>query len=240
MASVESEAGVTENQTESAVSIAVISGDRLVCDAVLRLLNEVDDWSATGFSDRAVDAELRGLFRVAIVDARFDAALAVCRSLATTGSLSVVLIEAPAQEMWAIEALRAGARGILTMDARSEDLVRAVRAVEAGDVWARRTWLCSWLRRGAGETTAASTLASERARLETRLSRRERAVFHHAATGVSNREIARRLAISEATVKVHLTRIFRKLGLGGRGELAAAYHGVMNGQTPEPAASRAS
>ena len=62
--------------------------------------------------------------------------------------------------------------------------------------------------------------------MDTRLSRREREVLRHAATGVGNKELAHRLSISEATVKVHLTHIFQKLGVPGRAALAAAYHQV--------------
>ena len=62
--------------------------------------------------------------------------------------------------------------------------------------------------------------------LDRTLSRREREIFHHAATGLGNRELAARLAIGEATVKAHLTKIFQKLGVRGRAELAAVYHGV--------------
>jgi len=66
-----------------------------------------------------------------------------------------------------------------------------------------------------------------------RLSDREREVFRHAATGLSNRELAKRLAISQATVKAHLTSIFQKLGLRGRAELAAAYHGMLPPVPPD-------
>jgi hypothetical protein len=44
---------------------------------------------------------------------------------------------------------------------------------------------------------------------------------------MGNKELAVALSISEATIKVHLTHIFQKLGLRGRGELAAAYHGLL-------------
>ena len=64
--------------------------------------------------------------------------------------------------------------------------------------------------------------------VEQALSARERDVFRLAAGGLGNKALAERLAISEATVKVHLTHIFQKLGVRGRSELAAAYHGLLN------------
>lgn len=51
-------------------------------------------------------------------------------------------------------------------------------------------------------------------------------MFHHAAMGAGNKQVAKQLAISESTVKVHLTHIFQKLGVSGRAQLAAAYHGL--------------
>ena len=67
-----------------------------------------------------------------------------------------------------------------------------------------------------------------------RLSKRESEIFRHAAAGLSNKELADRLAISQATVKAHLTRIFQKLGLRRRTGLAAAYHGLI---PPSPEAA---
>ena len=62
------------------------------------------------------------------------------------------------------------------------------------------------------------------AALRSRLSRREQDISQLIAGGLSNQEVARRLDITEATVKAHLTHIFQKLMLRGRGQLAALYH----------------
>ena len=83
--------------------------------------------------------------------------------------------------------------------------------------------------------------------MERGLSEREREVMRLAAEGMGNREMADRLAISQATVKVHLGHIFQKLGVRGRAELAAAYHGVIRRPErpapgvvpPRPSAARA-
>ena len=103
-----------------------------------------------------------------------------------------------------------------------EDLVKAVCVVSEGQVWARRDVLARM------EHRAASSVAVRGGEpILQRLSDREREVYREAAMGLSNRELAKRLAISPATVKAHLTSIFQKLGLRRRAELAAAYHGML-------------
>ena len=63
------------------------------------------------------------------------------------------------------------------------------------------------------------------------LSRREREVLACVAQGIGNRDIASRLAISEKTVKTHLTRIFAKLDVKNRVSAALLFHGgAHNGQ----------
>jgi DNA-binding NarL/FixJ family response regulator len=61
---------------------------------------------------------------------------------------------------------------------------------------------------------------------ERRLSPREREVTQGAARGLTNRQLARDLAMSSATVKAHLNRIFQKLGVHSRAELAAVCLGL--------------
>jgi DNA-binding NarL/FixJ family response regulator len=133
----------------------------------------------------------------------------------------VIFVGAPDNDAWASAALSAGARGILTRTAMPEDVVGAVRVVHDGGIWARRRWLNDCVRHAVCD--ARRRLAA-RDVVDAHLSRREREVLRHAATGISNKELAARLDISAATVKVHLTRIFQKLGIGSRAALAAAYH----------------
>jgi DNA-binding NarL/FixJ family response regulator len=61
-----------------------------------------------------------------------------------------------------------------------------------------------------------------------RLSRREQEIVQLVVEGLSNLEAANRLGITEATVKAHLTRVFQKLALRGRTQLAACYHGRLS------------
>jgi DNA-binding NarL/FixJ family response regulator len=103
------------------------------------------------------------------------------------------------------------------------DVVRAIAAVNEGRVWApRHVVVDAWLRQRRG-----SVPDLRAALVEKRLSARECEVVRYVAAGLSNKELADRLAISTATVKAHLTHIFQKLGVQGRGELTAVYHGAV-------------
>jgi two-component system, NarL family, nitrate/nitrite response regulator NarL len=119
-----------------------------------------------------------------------------------------------------IAALKAGARGYCRLDVSPVLLRKAVEMLQEGQVWMERAILPHLLE----ELTS-----TEEHRLQTsslgaddplgRLTHREREVADLIASGASNREIARRLHVTEATVKAHLTAIFRKLGVSDRLQL---------------------
>jgi DNA-binding NarL/FixJ family response regulator len=100
-------------------------------------------------------------------------------------------------------AIDAGATGYLLKDAPREQLFGAIRAAARGE---------SVL----SPTVASRVLGRMRAPAEEALSPRELEILGAVARGSSNKEIGRRLHISEATVKTHLLRIFGKLGVDDR------------------------
>ncbi|MFG2363446.1 response regulator [Streptomyces mirabilis] len=112
-----------------------------------------------------------------------------------------------------LPAIEAGATGYLLKDAPREELFTAVRAAAQG-----RTVL--------SPAVASRLVSAVRAPAPTQdsLSAREREVLALVAKGTSNREIARVLFISEATVKTHLTHLYAKLGVNDRAAaVAVAY-----------------
>ncbi|GLF99621.1 response regulator transcription factor [Streptomyces yaizuensis] len=112
-----------------------------------------------------------------------------------------------------IPAIEAGATGYLLKDAPRDDLFTAVRAAAEG-----RTVLSPAV---ASRLVSAVRNPSPAAGA---LSAREREVIELVARGTSNREIARELFISEATVKTHLTHVYGKLGVKDRAAaVAVAY-----------------
>ena len=115
------------------------------------------------------------------------------------------------------EALGAGAAGFLLKDTPPRDLIRGVEMVAAGNAVLAPSVLRRMAVRYSGGAVAKQVAAQ--ARLEA-LTDREREVVLAVATGAGNTEIAARLAVSEATVKVHVSRAMTKLGLDNRTQLA--------------------
>jgi DNA-binding NarL/FixJ family response regulator len=113
---------------------------------------------------------------------------------------------------YALSALRNGASGFLLKDTPPGDLVSALRAVASGDAVVSpsvtKRLLSRFLGDGGGELRDASVLEA--------LTEREREVLVLIAKGLSNTEIARKLFLSEATVKTHVGRILAKLELRDR------------------------
>lgn len=121
-----------------------------------------------------------------------------------------------------IPAIEAGATGYLLKDAPRDELFTAVRAAAEG-----RTVLSP-----AVATRLVSAVRAPRTPAAEPLSAREREVLALVARGTSNREIARELFISEATVKTHLTHLYAKLGVNDRAAaVAAAYERGILGRT---------
>jgi DNA-binding NarL/FixJ family response regulator len=214
------------------VRVVVLSNDRLFREGLLRILAAEEAVAVVGHDDEAVLRPAPGAAPpdVLLVDSRTRGALDLCKALKREGGPPIVLLAADDGDDWGLGALAAGARGILSVSAGPEDLLKAVRLVHAGQVWARRHLMSEWMTH-APDSSAAPPAGEAIAR---RLSGREREIFRHAAAGLSNKELADRLAISQGTVKAHLTRIFQKLGLRGRTGLAAAYHGLTR---PSPEAA---
>jgi len=193
--------------------ISVLTDDRLFHAGLRRILEPDPAFHVVADTDTAaVD--------VLLIDGRVNGALAACAAQRLVGGPKVLIVAAPDDDAWAPEALAAGARGILSKSAGAEDLVKAIHVVADGLIWARRRVIVACLDRLTGAPPPARGGDTS---FEERLSGRERDVFRHAAAGLGNRELAQRLNISEATVKVHLTRIFQKLGVTGRAALAANY-----------------
>ncbi len=115
-----------------------------------------------------------------------------------------------------IAAVRAGVIGYVLKDASAGDVVAAVRSVAQGEAYCPAP-LCLALFRCVARRSAPTL--SFRLRLQLGLTRREQQLIPLIAEGLTNKEIASRLNLSEQTVKNHVHRMLQKSGASGRLEM---------------------
>jgi len=123
-------------------------------------------------------------------------------------AVRTILLTAAIQPFAVTSALQLGARGIVLKASPPEMLLKSIRAVNDGQFWVGSEPMSSWAR-GAPHSPSGFGLTS-----------REIEIISAIKEGSSNREIAGKLAISEETVKRHLSNIYAKLGVSSRLELA--------------------
>jgi two-component system nitrate/nitrite response regulator NarL len=132
----------------------------------------------------------------------------------TTNVRAIVLMENLSDEA-ILTAFRAGARGIIGASQPMDELRKCIHCVQQGQIWANTHEMSLAVEALANAPTIRAVNASGL----NLLSKRELEVVHLLVQGLSNREIARQLQLSQHTVKNHLFRIFDKLGVSSRIEL---------------------
>jgi DNA-binding NarL/FixJ family response regulator len=128
----------------------------------------------------------------------------------------VIMLTMYQEENQELAALRVGALGYVHKDSNPEDLLRAVHAVAQGDPFlspqsTRR--VLSELR-AAGDTGQPSNTGDS-------ITARETALLHCLARGLSSKEIARELSLSDPRVRTLLSDLYAKIGVNGRAQAAA-------------------
>jgi len=151
-------------------------------------------------------------------------------------TLRIVMLLDRSERGAAVEAFRAGASGIFCRSESLKLLPRCIYCVHSGQVWANSREL-KYLLDALAE--AMPRRATMQARDVSGLSKREQDVVRGVADGLSNREIAKHLNLTEHTVKNYLFRIFDKLGVSSRVEVVLYAFGLA-GTSSEGEGSRQS
>ena len=206
---------VDPDSPPGSIGVLVVDDHELVRRGLRMTFEQSDDLRVIGEAEGVADAR-RALSRlqpdVAVVDARLPDGhgLEVVRACTAAGVRSVVLtaIEDDDRARRAVVAAGASAYLVKRLDARH--LMDSVRRVGLGED------LLSELDLPASGEVAESSTISEGLPALASLTRREREVLELVADGLTNREIASRLGLSEKTVKNHVTGVLAKLGLPGR------------------------
>ena len=153
---------------------------------------------------------------IAIVDITLhgSSGLELLKDIKAQGlDINVLVLSMHDEELYAERALRAGAKGYITKNEASTEVIEAIRCVMKGDVYASRQMTAKLLermtqKRGNSELAGMETLAD-----------RELEVFQMLGRGKSTREIAQTLNLGESTVETYRARIKEKLQLRSAAEL---------------------
>jgi DNA-binding NarL/FixJ family response regulator len=192
------------------ITVAVVDDHQLVRAGLRALLDAVADLEVIGEAgdgEQAVELVLRERPDVVLMDLsmpRVDG-VAATRRLREAGAVTrVVVLTSFADQARVQAAVAAGAVGYLLKDSDPRDVVNAVRQAAAGHV-PLDPRVAQALLPGSGQPAGADPLSP-----------REAEVLALVATGMANKQIARQLGISERTVKAHLGKVFRQIGVADR------------------------
>lgn len=137
----------------------------------------------------------------------------------------IIMLTVHTDEEFLFEAIKAGAMGYLLKDSTPEELMQAIRVVHGGEGLLDPKMAAKVMREFARNATAQDLSA-----VHLPLTDREVEILQHVAGGLANKEIARRLSISERTVKNHLSNIMEKLHVNSRTQ--AAIYALRSGLIP--------
>jgi len=192
------------------IRVAVIDDHTIVRNGLVQLLRshpDLDVVASAGDGDEAIAVCVEHHPDVALMDLSMPGMggiEATRRITERAPGVQVVVLTSFMDRERIVDALNAGAIGYLLKDAEPEELIRGIHAAARGesplDPRAARAML-------AAQRTPSPLDA---------LSEREREVLTLVAEGLPNKQIARRLEITEKTVKAHLTSIFRAIGVNDR------------------------
>jgi DNA-binding NarL/FixJ family response regulator len=205
------------------IRVLVVDDEALVRAGLRMILEPADDIEVVGEASDgsdAVTAVARHRPDVVLMDVRMpgmDGLTALKELRRATNPPRIIMLTTFDLDDYVHTALRGGAAGFLLKDTSPRDLATAVRTVAEGSAMLTPRITKRLIDTFAGLESADAARARERLSV---LTEREDDVVRAVARGLSNAEIGRELAMSEGTVKAHVSRALAKLGLSNRVQVA--------------------
>jgi DNA-binding NarL/FixJ family response regulator len=189
------------------VQVLIVDDHPAVVGGLQRIIESTEDLrvAATAGTLREASKRLRqDDIDVALIDIRLPDGLGISlvREASARGRPATLILSSFDQRQYVASAIRGGAQGFLLKTASLDQVVEAIRAVSRGGL----AYTIDQLR------------ASQGAALD--LTDRDRAIIEHIQAGRSNDEIARLMGLSRKTVEASLSRMYERLGVMTRSELA--------------------
>jgi DNA-binding NarL/FixJ family response regulator len=218
----------TDEKRTGVITVLLVDDHALMREGLRRLLELEEDMQIIGEAVNGFDA-LQKIRQLSPEVVLMDISLPLMDGIAVTRqithefpSMAVIMLTMYRQSQQVLRAMKNGARGYLLKSVSSQELAQAIRTVHEGGTLI--------------EPELTGAIVSEYRRLSNSvaggrpiraLSEKELEIIRYVATGMSNKEIAEKLAYSEKTVKNYLSIIFQKLGTRDRTQ--AAIFALRNG-----------
>lgn len=177
----------------------------------IRIVAQVESEAAVFNAVSRFNADLM-LLESSLIDNPFDA---VSRILSIAPALKIVLVSSNVTEEETVEMMRRGIWGIITRSIAPDLLIRCIRKVHEGETWLDKrgvNWVIEAYRAQAAQLTSP--------RQKVKLSPKELQIISGVTQGLRNKDIAQEVGTTEQVVKNYLRKIYDKLGVSDRLELA--------------------
>jgi DNA-binding NarL/FixJ family response regulator len=219
-------------QGTTMINVLLVDDHALMREGLRRLLELEEDMRIIGEAVDGFDAlhKIRRLRPdVVLMDIRMPLidGIALTRQIVHEfPTMAVIMLTMFAEQQQMLQAIKNGARGYLLKTASSQEVAQAIRMTQAGEMFIQPGMTGAVMRefRRLADSSAGSSATHA-------LSERDIEILRYVAAGMSNKEIAGKLAYSEKTVKNYLSLIFQKLGIRDRTQ--AAIFALRHGFLPE-------
>ena len=207
------------------VRVVLADDHQLFREAVRVLLDDEPDLTVVGEAgtgEEAVALTLQHEPDILLLDVAMPDAngLVVLEQIsAASKSTRIILVTGAIEEDEILHALHVGARGVVLKESGATELLESIRVVHGGEYFVGRECMAD-LATALRSRTAVSNATAPQPTPDFGLTARERQIVSAVANAYQNKDIAEKFAISEKTVKHHLTNIFTKVGVSSRLELA--------------------
>jgi DNA-binding NarL/FixJ family response regulator len=202
-----------------AIRVAVVSHSRLFSEGIKRLIEDDPEITIAAVIGQSFDADGVANLRADVVLIDHQALFSIPRHILSENGFDakLVLVESRTEpsliDREIIELISKGTMaGILSADANGELLKKAIKVVASGELWL-------------GHITIKNIL-TQAMFIKKSITRQESEIAALILRGCCNKEIARELKITEATVKSHCNRLFKKFNVSGRLQLGLKLKGL--------------
>lgn len=193
------------------VNVAICCQVHLYAEGLCKLLEEDEEISVLGFAGNNNDIEQLMEMNPDVIVADVSSRKIVLHSRPANKSKNVLVVNDDAAALSSgnlRSMITEGVGGLLPRDSDAKMLQKAVKKLNGGELWLDRQTM-SKVFSGAKETSS-----------DINLTKKEAEILGHVCEGLSNKEIANKLYISEQTVKSHCNHLFKKFGVSSRLKLA--------------------